>query len=101
MKNNRQIQLVRKSEYPWPIPELASDFDLANWLGIRLKHLYWLADVGKQPVLSKHYRCHWIRKRVGFRLIESPKPLLKQVQRQILDQILCHVPAAESSGRVC
>jgi len=74
------------------LPELKSTKALARWLGIRVCDLEWLANLvparfetlDSTPGLSKHYVCTLIRKRKsGWRLIESPKPILKAAQRQV------------------
>ena len=81
------------------LPLLDSVGDLTRWLNVSGDELSWLcnqrrSDQENTPSASKHYVCHWVRKRsVGWRLIESPKPQLKQVQRKILDEILNLVPA--------
>lgn len=87
----------------WELPELTTPQDLADWLEIPLGHLGWLTGRyldGKRPLdASKaHYHYTWKQKRKGgFRLIEAPYPLLRQVQEQILDEILCCVPTHVSA----
>lgn len=67
--------------------------DLAYWLGISLAQLEWLADLRRvdfyEPSRYKHYHYSLVEKRRGgVRLIESPKTLLKRVQRQIYSSLL-------------
>lgn len=81
-----------------PIPKLASEPDLSDWLGVTLPELAWFSDPRhlQRTELSeplRHYRYRWIRKRCGTaRLIESPKPRLKAIQRRILHELLDGVP---------
>jgi retron-type reverse transcriptase len=76
---------------------------LAEWLEIPLGRLAWLIhrfEAGQLPVDERgaHYHFRWLKKRSGGkRLIESPKPTLKRIQRRILEGILGRValhPAA-------
>lgn len=80
----------------WDNPPIVHAKDLAGWLGVSERKLYWLADLDDRR-RSPHYVCRWIRKRNGFRLIESPKPMLKKLQRQILHELLSFVPVSESA----
>jgi RNA-directed DNA polymerase len=80
------------------IPRLATPGDLADWLKISIEQIAWFADARDQqrrtslPVL-RHYAYAFAPKRSGPpRLLESPKPRLKAIQRQILRGILDHVP---------
>ncbi len=81
-----------------PVPSLATGKKLAQWLGLLDHELDWFADQpGRQQQIHEpklhHYRYHWIEKRSGeLRLLESPKPRLKAIQRQILSEILNSVP---------
>lgn len=83
----------------WHVPSLLSAGELAEWLGLRIAELQWFADLrameckrGNQRLRHYHYRP--LTKRFGqVRLIESPKPRLKDIQRQILAEILRCVPA--------
>ncbi|MDC0273699.1 MAG: reverse transcriptase family protein [Planctomycetaceae bacterium] len=84
------------------LPNFTTPEELANWLNIKPGQLAWLThafEPGQKAdsVESSHYHYHWVQKRSGGeRLIESPKPLLKQVQRQILHEILNKVPVHQS-----
>ena len=103
MKRRKQIdilasmQRVRGLPSEWDVPPIVSVADLAGWLGVSEKKLYWLADVNEGSNPSNHYVCNWIRKRTGVRLIESPKSELKRVQRQILNELLVAFPESHSS----
>ncbi len=82
----------------WDIPAIDSPGDLAKWLGLSPGELRWFADLKalgykrtSEPLRHYHYRI--LAKRFGsVRLIEAPKPRLKDLQRQILLWILEKVP---------
>jgi RNA-directed DNA polymerase len=80
------------------LPALVTARDLADWLGISIGELDWFAarhGGGRRvaPGKLRHYHCHWIAKSGGRkRLVESPKPRLKEIQRQILSEILEVIP---------
>ncbi|HBN76632.1 MAG TPA: RNA-directed DNA polymerase [Planctomycetaceae bacterium] len=82
----------------WDLPHIVTPADLADWLQISLGQLGWLTDrfsEGKRPIDARkaHYRYSWKEKRSGgYRLIESPLPMLRQAQEQILDEILESIP---------
>src|SRR6266568_4721054 len=83
----------------WNIPEIESPAALAEWLGVSFGELRWFADLkglaykNNQPLLS-HYHYRVLAKQSGgLRLIEAPKPRLKEMQRLILERILEQVPA--------
>ena len=94
------------------IPALATAGALAEWLGLSVARLEWLADVegfrarGASET-GRHYGYAWAPKKSGPpRLVEAPKPLLKEVQRKILREILDRVPPHEAAhgfrrGRSC
>ena len=74
-------------------PQFSSLSSLAYWLGISITQLEWLADLKKtnsdEPERYNHYHYSFIdKRRGGVRIIESPKKLLKQVQRQIYSKLL-------------
>lgn len=79
----------------WDVPVIESAGALAEWLGIALAELDWFADLkglgarrGAGEAL-RHYRYRAVEKRSeGVRLLESPKPRLKGLQRRILAGIL-------------
>ena len=80
------------------IPRLATLGALADWLGLSIEQLDWLADEKRchrrttTPALQ-HYHYAFAAKQSGPpRLIEAPKPRLKAIQRRILDEILAPVP---------
>jgi hypothetical protein len=91
------------------VPALATLRDLADWLGLATGDLDWFADVrGMNPSEGplSHYRYAWIPKAYGARLMEIPKPRLREVQRRILRGILDLVPVHDAAhgfrkGRSC
>jgi RNA-directed DNA polymerase len=80
------------------LPTLRTPEQLAEWLTVTPGRLAWLThrfNEGFRPTKAReaHYHFHWMDKRSGGRrLIESPKPLLKQLQQRILREILDKVP---------
>jgi len=73
----------------WDLPALTGAADLATFLGLDPGQLHWLTRPGSR----EHYVHRWIpKRRGGFRLLESPKPLLKQTQRRLLDTLLVRLP---------
>jgi hypothetical protein len=83
----------------WEVPSIESVGALAEWLGVKVGELEWFADLKglayrkSSPQLS-HYHYRILAKGNGsVRLIEVPKPRLKQMQRKILSGILDKIPA--------
>lgn len=82
----------------WDVPAIESAGALSEWLALSPPELLWLADrKGLAAKLNaprlQHYHYRVLRKTNGdFRLIEIPKPRLKDIQRQILFRILNKVP---------
>jgi RNA-directed DNA polymerase len=84
----------------FPIPAIESVPDLADWLGLYPGELEWFADLRgleyhrKTPQILRNYRYRALTKLSGsIRLIEAPKPRLKEIQRQILTRILEKIPS--------
>jgi hypothetical protein len=93
----QQMQPVPAVE-AWGIPVIESVGSLADWLQLNVSDLQWFADLkglgykSRNPLLG-HYHYRILPKPFGsIRLIEAPKPRLKQLQRQILDRILRRIP---------
>jgi RNA-directed DNA polymerase len=82
------------------VPPLPTLGDLAAALGLTPPELDWFAD-GRRlneataaPALA-HYRYAWVAKAGGgFRLLEAPKPRLREIQRWILRNVLAAIPAS-------
>jgi RNA-directed DNA polymerase len=86
----------------WDLPVIQSVGDLAYWLSISVDELDWFADLKalgnklRNPKLQ-HYFYRVLPKRSGgFRMLESPKQRLKELQRRILSGILDRVPVHPS-----
>lgn len=85
------------------LPKLHTLGDLAAWLGLSIDELDWLADVKSMARRTskealQHYQYQWkLKASGGYRLIESPKPLLCQIQRKILHGLLDKIPVHEAA----
>ena len=84
------------------LPVFHTPEELANWVGLPLNRLAWLVHrfSGGRPETegAAHYHFRWFKKRLGgWRLIESPKSVLKAVQTKILRELLDNVPAHGTS----
>lgn len=79
----------------WNLPPIPDMAELAARLGLHADDLRWLVAPGQ----AGHYRHRWQPKpKTGrFRLIESPKALLKHAQRRLLRRILGAIPTHESA----
>lgn len=78
----------------WQIPAITTLEDLTETLRLHPDDLGWLLSRGVE-----HYRHRWQPKPKSgrFRLIESPKVLLKFAQRQVLRKILQAIPPHEAA----
>jgi hypothetical protein len=87
----------------WPVPPIADLAALATWLGLSPGHLHWFADRRSMERATtderlRHYHRRWLRKTDGsIRLLEAPKKELKDLQRQILREILDRIPAHDAA----
>ncbi len=87
----------------WKVPPLTTVADLTLFLGLDSHRLDWFADLGGLLVRAPsgplwHYHYEWRSKRSGEpRLIESPKPELKKIQRKLLAEVLDRIPAHEAA----
>ncbi len=82
----------------WNLPAITTIGQLAEWLQIAPYELDRLADPYswercRTSMPSRNYRYRWLR-RPGKspRLLEAPKPRLRELQRKILREILIRVP---------
>jgi RNA-directed DNA polymerase len=88
---------------PWPVPVLETAGELAAWLGLTPERLAWLADVrALERVVAderlRRYGYATVPRRDGRpRVIERPKPRLKAVQRQLLDELLLWIPVHDAA----
>lgn len=84
------------------LPDLPTHGDIARWLDVTPRELDWFSGcrnwhTAAGNMAPRHYVCSWIPKRSGgFRLIESPKKRLRELQRRILHGLLDYVPTHES-----
>jgi hypothetical protein len=83
----------------WPIPRIESVAALAESLELTPSELRWFADLKglgyKRPQAGlEHYHYRALAKATGsIRLIEIPKPRLRDLQRRILFGILDRIPS--------
>jgi hypothetical protein len=83
----------------WAIPGIETVGGLAQWLEMTPSELTWFADLKglgyKRPQARlEHYHYRVLTKASGsIRLIETPKPRLKDLQRRILFSILDRIPS--------
>jgi RNA-directed DNA polymerase len=93
----QQMQPVAAAQ-GWPVPAIESVGGLADWLGVTASELEWFADLKGLGYKNhegrlRHYHYRVLTKISGsIRLIEAPKPRLKQLQRKILSEILERIP---------
>lgn len=91
----------------WQLPALRTAGELAHWLGLDVRRLEGLADLRSleskwPPGPQRHYHYRPLAKRFGqVRLIESPKPRLKQLQHRILTGILEQIPPHPAAHGFC
>jgi RNA-directed DNA polymerase len=86
----------------WPVPRLPTPGRLADWVGVTPRELDWFADCKRLNDDAKsalrHYTLRWLKKSSGrYRLLEVPKSRLKAIQRQLLDDLLAHVPPHDAA----
>jgi RNA-directed DNA polymerase len=90
---HRLVVPTRVVRMRWGAPGLGDLAELAAFLGLDGDALDWFADRRElnrhaRNEKLRHYRYAWL----PHRLIEAPKPRLRALQRQVLDQILSAVP---------
>ncbi len=94
----RQMQPVGEAS-AWAVPAINSVGELADWLELSNSELEWFGDLkglgaGRIDAKLSHYHYRALAKKFGtVRLIEAPKPRLKELQRRILAGILDNIPA--------
>ena len=88
---------------PFPVVPLDHAGSLAELLGCSMSELLWFADTkrwlrrGRAEPLQ-HYRSRWVPTGSGgVRLLEAPKPRLRELQRQVLEQLLAPIPVHPSA----
>jgi RNA-directed DNA polymerase len=98
LTETQQMQPVATAR-SWSLPTIDSALALAVWLGLSPGELEWFADLkglgrGRkihQQLRHYHYRL-FVKRSGNVRLIESPKPRLKELQRIILALLLDKIP---------
>ena len=88
----------------WPVRPLDTVADLIRLLDVDAAELTWFADVRGQerrtsPPL-RHYRVLVRAKAGGLRVIEAPKPRLREIQRRVLRHVLAPIPLHPRRPRV-
>ena len=87
----------------WPLPQITTTADLAEFLRVRPAGLLWLADPQGRERRSKpndprRHDYRWIAKRSGSRrLVETPCARLRHIQRLILHEILDRIPPHDAA----
>ncbi len=91
----------------WSVPVLDDVAALADWLAVTPGHLDWFADrrsferSAGDGRLGHHHR-RWVTKRDGSpRLLEAPKRELKDLQRQVLHEIVDRIPLHDAAHGFC
>lgn len=101
--SRRLIPTPQMGRRRWPVPEIASLGELAEFLSLSDGELSWLADVRglERTVASQQLNNYWYgtigRPGRPVRVIERPKHRLKQVQRRILHELLDWIPAHDAA----
>ncbi|WP_439028766.1 reverse transcriptase family protein [Gordonia terrae] len=88
---------VSPGTVPDDLPDLYDVTQLAHWLDFTVPELEWFADRGgwlrtARPPL-RHYRTWQRPKRDGVRLLEAPKPRMRETQRRLLRRLVEKIPA--------
>lgn len=95
-RRHREFDDLAAPKMRFDLPELADYTDLAQWLNLTVGELEWFADRGHwlrtKNATLQHYRYWQVPKRDGVRMIEAPKPHLREIQRRLLRSVLDRVP---------
>ena len=87
----------------WKVPRIESTGELAKWLGVTFSELEWFAELRnfryrEELSAAAHYHYKFLTKRSGgVRLIEIPKSRIKELQRNILAEVLERVPPHQAA----
>ena len=103
---NPQVMQPVEAAAKWDLSAIESSGALADWLQLTVTELEWFADLAgrasdrRATQQLQHYRYQVQAKRSGgVRLLESPKPRLRTLQRRILELILNRIePHAAAHG---
>ncbi len=90
----------------WTVPEITTAVALAGRFGLTFRELAWFGHPGARRRMPDgplcHYRYRWVAKRSGSaRLIEAPKPRLREIQRRLLDEVLAPIPLHDAAHGYC
>jgi RNA-directed DNA polymerase len=80
----------------WDVPVIETVGQLAEWMRLMPTELEWFADLKGLAQEGKlaHYHYRVLSKGSGsYRVIEAPKPRLKELQRLILEEVVEKIPA--------
>ena len=100
--HHRTVAPTRMEPSRCPVPVWHTTVDLANHLGLTIGELAWFADVRGWEIRTRverlrHYRYRLLAKRHGgYRLLESPKWQLREIQRRILHEVVDLIPVHEA-----
>lgn len=79
------------------LPDLYDVEQFAHWLDFTVPELEWFADRGQwlrtARLPLRHYRIWRREKRDGVRVIEAPKPRMRETQRRLLRRLVERIPA--------
>jgi hypothetical protein len=87
----------------WPLPPLTTLGALATMHTLEPAELAWFADVQRRNIARadaplRHYHYRWVPKRSGgYRLLETPKPRIKRIQRTLLRELLSAIPPDDAA----
>ncbi|MGW4942585.1 reverse transcriptase family protein [Actinoplanes sp. NPDC004185] len=93
---HRLVEPARTTRMRWPTPRIDDLGALASFLGLDGDMMDWFADRREinryaRDERLRHYRYTWL----PHRLIEAPKPMLRDLQRRLLAEILGGMPVHE------
>ncbi|WP_250846813.1 reverse transcriptase family protein [Aquisphaera insulae] len=87
----------------WLVPAITTPAELAAFCGVTITQLEGLADcqgrekkARREPLRNYRYRVV-AKPSGGSRLVESPKPRLKAIQRRLLDEIVARIPPHDAA----
>jgi hypothetical protein len=104
LRNDQEAPLPPRPRPPswnFEVPRYTTNVELARSLDVTPWELEWFADLGgwlrTKPYPLQHYRTRTIDKRDGYRLLEVPKPRLREMQRRVLTRVLNRIPPHDAA----
>ncbi|WP_212992602.1 reverse transcriptase family protein [Actinoplanes auranticolor] len=93
---HRLVAPTRTTRMRWPAPAIDDLGALADFLSLDGDMMDWFADRREinryaRDERLRHYRYTWL----PHRLIEAPKPMLRDLQRRLLAEVLAGMPVHE------